>query len=496
MYPNRLKTFSLKEQLFSSISLSPIKRQITNTISDDVLFHCHRGILIREKQNHDFCLCPPSYFGNRCEWQSERITLSFDSEILKSTVDSNVIYRMIFYLVNEYERRVLDFETLLYAPFIHSTLKHIIYLKYPREYLLRSPQNRQIERISIYVDAYIVTRTSVKYSISWYFPVLFPFLPVNRLAFRLSFQEPRDINRTRCSQLDCKNGGLCQTYINTDEIFCYCPLNFSGLTCEEQVKYENLQCHIHAQLIKRFNHTFCLCPFGRTGRNCLVKYDTCSNLSCYNNGTCIPGDDRTKQYICQCSKEYFGNHCEYRNAILHYSIRLVKIISPLIFLILILTLIHQLFSHHLITDPRNDARQWCVVKYRYEWLQTYDIVIKFIHSITPFLINLISVIILFVTCARKKQRIRDKVKYSIIFIKQVRQHKHLLISPFVTTAFKLPFLIVQVLFKCIIDKWQLHISLIAYFISNIPLAITFIIFVWFSPSYYKVFVKKCIRRFI
>ncbi|CAF1085092.1 unnamed protein product [Adineta steineri] len=841
IYPAQVKTFSPSEQSFSSISRVPMKRQATNSINDNALFHCHRGILIREQTNLNYCLCPPSYFGNRCEWQSERITLSFDSEILRSAVDLNVMYRLVFYLVNEYERRVLDFETLLYAPFIHSPFKHILYLRYPREYLLRSPQHRQIEQISVYIDAYIVTRTSVYYSISWYFPVLFPFLPANRLAFRLVFQEPRDINRIKCSQLDCKNGGLCQTYINTDEIFCRCPFNWSGLTCEEQAKHENLSCHTHAQLANYLNHTFCLCPLGRTGRNCHVKYDTCPGVYCYNNGTCIPGDDRTKEYICQCSREYFGNHCQYRNALLHLyiserikfapilnilmlhlpsnaksyllyrnaflyrnvqpdthftiseehqrflsmfifaqiidshesfygtyyllhftnianltessisitpekrcyhvseylnkqiidlpwlkrvklyhkyfkdvqcfydefymcfidkqqlpecfhfnhahsnctsdrqycenngrcfrhkhqytgeltfacicpkcfsgsfcqlnmhqfsftfdsllgetiitgnhisdqpllikfslsfisiicaigfisnlasfltfiqrelhrigtvyyllilsilsqitlfvflfrflysfinltsligdykllsiacslfdfllsllvstcdwltacltcertisviqgikfnqqrSIRLVKIISPSIFLILTLTSIHQLFSRHLITDPRNDARQWCIVKYPYQWLQTYDIIIKFIHSTIPFLINLISAIVLFVICARKKQRINNKEKYSTIFIKQVRQHKHLLFSPLITVAFKLPLLIVQISFKCISDNQQLHVSLIAYFISNIPLAMTFIVFVWVSPSYYKVFVSKLIRRFI
>lgn len=839
MYPNQPKTFSASES-FSSLSTFLTPNRITRDLSNDrTVFYCHRGILIRAKDDLDYCLCPPSYFGDRCQFQSKRLTLSFDSEIIRLTYNFNAVYRLIFYLINEQQRQVLSVETFIYAPFAHSSRKHLIYLTYPRDYLLRSPQHQQIEPVSVHIDAYIATRTSTVRSISWYFPVLFAFLPVNRLAFRLIFQEPREINQIKCAQLGCKNGGVCQMYINTDRLFCRCPSNWSGSTCEQSTTCEQLRCHAQATCVSRLNHSFCLCPLGRTGKHCLVKYDTCSNVYCLNNGTPLPADDRTEQCICQCPREYFGTLCEQKNAFLHVhisrqmnfapilnilmlhlpsnaksflmyrnaffyrnvqpgsqleiieenqrflsmfifaqiidnpgvsygtyyllnytnianftelkislvseqrcphvreyldehvmnftwlkrvklyhkyfkhvrcfydefymcfldeqqlpecfhfnhahsdctsdrqycehggrcfqhkhqqtgelnfacvcpkcvsgsfcqldmnqfsltldsllgetiliskkirdqpflikfaltfisilcsfgllsnlaslltflqgelcqigsvyyllilsiispitllvflfrflyllinlsssienhqflsfacsffdfllillvstcdwltacltcertasviqgikfnkrrSVRLVKLICPAVILIVTLTSIQQLFSRRLIPDPRDDVRQWCVIKYRYQWLQTYDITVKFLHSTIPFLINLISAIVLLVIFAQKKQRATSKETYSSIFFKQLLQQKHLLVSPLMMVAFKVPLFIAQVSFKCITNKWQLHMSLIAYLASNVPLAATFFVFVWVSPSYYNVFVKKWIKR--
>jgi hypothetical protein len=39
--------------------------------------YCHRDILIRTGRNQTKkCLCPPNYFGHRCQWQNQRISLT------------------------------------------------------------------------------------------------------------------------------------------------------------------------------------------------------------------------------------------------------------------------------------------------------------------------------------------------------------------------------------------------------------------------------------
>ena len=46
--------------------------------------HCNRGILITFGQNKtDSCLCPSSYYGNRCQFQSERVSLTLQFNPLK-----------------------------------------------------------------------------------------------------------------------------------------------------------------------------------------------------------------------------------------------------------------------------------------------------------------------------------------------------------------------------------------------------------------------------
>ncbi|CAF3859355.1 unnamed protein product, partial [Rotaria sordida] len=40
-------------------------------------WYCNRGIIIHFNDNKtNKCLCPPSYFGDRCQWQNQRISLT------------------------------------------------------------------------------------------------------------------------------------------------------------------------------------------------------------------------------------------------------------------------------------------------------------------------------------------------------------------------------------------------------------------------------------
>jgi len=66
------------------------------------------------------------------------------------------------------------------------------------------------------------------------------------------------------------------------------------------------------------------------------------------------------------------------------SIHISKLVIPLLLIVHVLTSLHQLFSRHLITDPRNDILRWCLIKYQYQWIQTYDIALQLINSTLPF----------------------------------------------------------------------------------------------------------------
>ena len=68
----------------------------------------------------------------------------------------------------------------------------------------------------------------------------------------------------------------------------------------------------------------CNCPAGLTGLLCEVPYETCADgqHSCYNNGTCIPGQTDyfgNEQMFCDCTNaidqqqgiRYVGKYCEH-----------------------------------------------------------------------------------------------------------------------------------------------------------------------------------------
>jgi hypothetical protein len=171
------------------------------------------------------------------------------------------------------------------------------------------------------------------------------------------------------------------------------------------------------------------------------------------------------------------------------SVKVVKFVVPSIFMILILTSVHQVFNRTLISDPRSDTRQWCVIRYRQPWLQTYEIVFNLFNNIIPFLFNFISAIVLLISFSRSK-RVVGKEKYRTILKKNIHQHKDLLISPIIMVAFKLPELVVILALKCIKARWQLYTAAITYYCALIPIACTFLIFVSPASSYMKEFNDK------
>ena len=172
------------------------------------------------------------------------------------------------------------------------------------------------------------------------------------------------------------------------------------------------------------------------------------------------------------------------------SVKIVKFVVLILYILVVLTSLHQPFSRVLINDPRNDERFWCVINFRSIGLKYYTIITNLFHSITPFLVNFFSAIILLIYFARVKQRAIQKEKYITIVVKQVRQHKDLIISPLVMIVFKLPSIIVMLVIKCIESKWQLYLSVTTYFISLLPLLMTFFVFILPASTYRKISTKK------
>jgi hypothetical protein len=118
-----------------------------------------------------------------------------------------------------------------------------------------------------------------------------------------------------------------------------------------------------------------------------------------------------------------------------------------------------------------------------------DVTMNLANSIVPFLINLISPVLLLINLSRIKQRATSE-SYINALKKQAKEHKNLIMSSILIISCKLPILILILVIKCIKHKWELYLSITCYFIALVPLTTTFAIFVLPSPSYVKVFNEK------
>jgi len=149
--------------------------------------HCYRGIMIKNRITGNYgCLCPSSYYGIYCEMQSEHLTIFYRIET-PPIFEQNSIYRLVFYLFDESEQ-ILSYETMTYAVFNKElSLKHLIYLNYPRLMNSQSAIGKKFVRI----DAYRVTNYSIELTpLSWFYEVEFSkFLPVTRLSILLYLEE-------------------------------------------------------------------------------------------------------------------------------------------------------------------------------------------------------------------------------------------------------------------------------------------------------------------
>jgi hypothetical protein len=177
--------------------------------------------------------------------------------------------------------------------------------------------------------------------------------------------------------------------------------------------------------------------------------------------------------------------------------RTAKFVIILLVIIIGVSCIHDPIFRSLIDEESNDEknvkRTWCIVKYGFA-LQFYDSILNTIHFFGPFMMNLISTIILITKKSRQQANIHKKRLYKEILIEQLQQNKHLLTAPIVLVILALPRLIITFVSKCLKSSSDVWIFLCGYFISFIPPMLTFIVFILPSKFYKKEF-RKTVTQF-
>jgi hypothetical protein len=128
----------------------------------------------------------------------------------------------------------------------------------------------------------------------------------------------------------------------------------------------------------------------------------------------------------------------------------------------------------------------CVTRYSRS-VQDYNTVILFFHLVAPFVANLFSALFIIFGAARQRSVARTGQSFKQHVREQFSEHKQLIISPMVLLVLSVPRLIISLLNGCIKTLGFLWLYLGAYFISFTPSMLIFMIFVFPSDLYMKIF---------
>jgi hypothetical protein len=168
-----------------------------------------------------------------------------------------------------------------------------------------------------------------------------------------------------------------------------------------------------------------------------------------------------------------------------------KLVIIILLIINVGTCIHDPIYRRLI-DEENDGddvkRIWCIVTYPSS-LEIYNYIIHIFHFFGPFMINLISSIILITKKSRQQANLHKQRSYKEILRKQFREHRHLLTAPILLVILAVPRLIITFVSKCMKSANDSWLFLVGYFISFIPPMLTFVVFIMPSKFYMKEFHK-------
>ncbi|UJR07518.1 hypothetical protein I4U23_011807 [Adineta vaga] len=309
-----------RKQIFKSNKLNIRNRNSSPMLS----YICNRGIAVLE-MDKIVCLCPPAYYGQFCEYYSDRISIiaQLDQQtVVKSTLKIRAKFLYYSQIIDEHEFTII--------PTIEKekSIKHKFYLLYSRSnQMLAEKRRRYFNRTwlineqpyTVLFDVFSLENDhGIKELGSWHYPIYLDHLPAYRLAVMLKF--PTWIaNKTDhpCANNTCNQNSTCMPVLNQkNTYYCSCKNGFYGANCEFHDQRcstycsNNALCHYHNI---RENPT-CLCSKSYYGPQCNLKRDECDTYPCFNNGTCLLTNDSSGEipYICLCSNHFYGNQCQYK----------------------------------------------------------------------------------------------------------------------------------------------------------------------------------------
>ncbi|CAF3089752.1 unnamed protein product [Rotaria sp. Silwood2] len=273
---------------------------------------CHHGIDLRVWLNDEknlttnTCLCQPSFYGDQCQYQNQRVSLTVKFQALSDSWST--LFAIIISLIDDSEERIIhSHEQFSYLSGRDCKIKFNIYLLYSTR-----PKD-QTKNYAIHIDIY--EKVSLSYRGSLLFPIKFLVLPIQRLAF-IAVIPRKNKNSQTCSNYQCIHG-KCIIYSNHphNPTFCQCNRGWSGRYCTIPHTCTCSSDSIYIG-VSAYNRSICVCPINKFGYQCLLVDTICqmnNNLTCQNGGQCISADEYSmfkKKVLCICPIGYFGDQCE------------------------------------------------------------------------------------------------------------------------------------------------------------------------------------------
>ncbi|CAF0995427.1 unnamed protein product [Rotaria sp. Silwood1] len=274
--------------------------------------HCHRGLVVRvwldyeENLTTETCLCPSSYYGDMCQYQNQRISLTLQFQAYSDS--RRTLFAVVVSLIDDSDERLIhSHQQFSYLYVRDCKVKFNMYLLYSTR-----PKDQK-KHYSIHIDIY--EKVSLAYRRSFFIALQFPFLPVHRVAVQLNIPRTTD-DVERCSNQPCVHGQCIKYSDNPKGItFCQCYQGWSGRYCTIP---HNCTCSSDSLCIGILanNRSLCVCPMNKWGSRCLLRSTIChsnQNITCYNGGQCMPTDEHVvsnKKFKCICQKGFTGDRCE------------------------------------------------------------------------------------------------------------------------------------------------------------------------------------------
>ncbi|CAF4213936.1 unnamed protein product [Rotaria sp. Silwood2] len=298
-------------------------------------YQCNRGVAILQI-NKTICLCPPAYYGEWCEFFSDRITViaRLDQETLPKTIVDYTFKVQCNFLFRNTIIDSHEFIIVRQNPKIQN-MKYKFYLLYSRsDHMLEHKRTRYFNRsdiinnhpYSLHFDIFLSEQNKTMKEIgSWHYPIYFDYLPAFRLAVVLKF--PFWFGNSTldpCLKNNCSEHSICMSILNLNHsYYCSCKNGYYGRDCNNYEPLCNRYCSKnsicrpdHNAILISQRKPYCICPLNYFGPRCVLKTDVCYSDPCLNNGTCLVREhlNGDMSYICNCSSRFYGNQCQKEKA--------------------------------------------------------------------------------------------------------------------------------------------------------------------------------------